>query len=132
LDTSFRVYNVKNITQIIVSFYQIVVYGVLGLTYLGLAVGYVPGLRMNRPTIAVVGSSFLISQGRHQRATKQRALYLLLRLTRSPLGLLIALTVGTGVEAAASLGYRLTFWEHLRFGAPLTVLTLGFVYWWVR
>lgn len=36
------------------------------------------------------------------------------------------------VEAAASLGYRLTFWEYLRFGAPLTVLTLGFVYWWVR
>ncbi|GJD21524.1 Arsenical pump membrane protein [Rivularia sp. IAM M-261] len=128
MDTSFRVNNVKNITQILVSFYQIVVYGVLGLTYLGLAVGYVPGLRMNRPTIAFVGSSFLISLGAinldeawqaidvktiifllsmmvvNANLTYggffARALYLLLRLTRSPLGLLIALTVGTGVLSA--------------------------------
>lgn len=31
-------------------------------------------------------------------------------------------------EAANELGYRLTFWEHLRFGAPLTVCTLILVY----
>ncbi|MUL35222.1 anion transporter [Gloeocapsopsis dulcis] len=36
------------------------------------------------------------------------------------------------VEAAARLGYKLTFWEHLRFGLPLTVLTLSIVYFWVR
>ncbi|WP_416336312.1 anion transporter [Calothrix sp. UHCC 0171] len=35
------------------------------------------------------------------------------------------------VEAAADLGYRLTFWEHLRFGLPLTTLTLLLVYFWV-
>jgi hypothetical protein len=37
-------------------------YGVLGLTYLGLALGYIPG-RMNRATIALVGSAFLIGLG---------------------------------------------------------------------
>lgn len=36
------------------------------------------------------------------------------------------------VEAAATLGYRLSFWEHLRFGLPLTLLTLGFAYFWLR
>lgn len=36
------------------------------------------------------------------------------------------------VETAADLGYKLTFWEHLRFGAPLTVCTLFLVYLWVH
>lgn len=36
------------------------------------------------------------------------------------------------VEAAADLGYKLTFWEHLRFGVPLTVCTLVLVYLWVH
>ncbi|MBD2093136.1 anion transporter [Microcoleus sp. FACHB-1515] len=36
------------------------------------------------------------------------------------------------VEAAATLGYQLSFWEHLRFGLPLTLLTLGFAYFWLR
>jgi Na+/H+ antiporter NhaD/arsenite permease-like protein len=31
-------------------------------------------------------------------------------------------------EAAAKRGYRLTFWEHLRFGLPLTIVTLLLVY----
>jgi Na+/H+ antiporter NhaD/arsenite permease-like protein len=34
-------------------------------------------------------------------------------------------------EAANELGYKLTFWEYLRFGAPLTVCTLLLVYLWV-
>lgn len=34
------------------------------------------------------------------------------------------------VEASASLGYKLSFLEHLRFGLPLTLLTLGFAYFW--
>jgi hypothetical protein len=42
---------------------QFVSYGVLGLTYFGLALGYIPGLRMNRATIALVGSAFLIALG---------------------------------------------------------------------
>jgi hypothetical protein len=42
---------------------QIAIYIVLGLTYLGLAVGYIPGLRMNRAAIALVGSALLIALG---------------------------------------------------------------------
>jgi di/tricarboxylate transporter len=42
---------------------QFAIYSVLGLTYLGLALGYLPGLRMNRATIALVGSAFLIALG---------------------------------------------------------------------
>lgn len=36
------------------------------------------------------------------------------------------------VEAATELGYKLTFWEHLRFGLPLTVLTLLLLYLWIH
>jgi Na+/H+ antiporter NhaD/arsenite permease-like protein len=32
------------------------------------------------------------------------------------------------VEAAASQGYPLSFWQHLRFGVPLTLLTLLVTY----
>ncbi len=35
------------------------------------------------------------------------------------------------VEAAAKKGYTLTFGEHLRFGLPLTLLTLGFSWLWL-
>lgn len=110
---------------------QFAIYGVLGLTYLGLALGYVPGLRMNRATIALVGSAFLIALGalNLQEAWQaidantiifllsmmvvnanlayagffRRALSVLLSLTRSPLGLLIALTFGSGVLSALFL-----------------------------
>ena len=34
-------------------------------------------------------------------------------------------------EAMAKQGYRLTFWEHLRFGVPLTVMTLFLTYFWI-
>lgn len=36
------------------------------------------------------------------------------------------------VEAAAKLGYKLTFWQHLRFGLPLTAITLLIAYLWVK
>ncbi len=36
------------------------------------------------------------------------------------------------VEAAAKLGYRLSFWEHLRFGLPITGMTLAIAYVWIR
>ncbi len=42
---------------------KLAIYAVLGLTYLGLALGYIPGVRMNRATIALVGSSFLAGLG---------------------------------------------------------------------
>ena len=38
-------------------------YGILALSYLGLALGYVPGFRMNRATIALTSSAFLIGLG---------------------------------------------------------------------
>ncbi|MBH8576947.1 anion transporter [Nostocaceae cyanobacterium CENA369] len=34
-------------------------------------------------------------------------------------------------EAVAKRGYRLTFGEHLRFGLPLTVITLALCYFWI-
>ncbi len=34
-------------------------------------------------------------------------------------------------EAVAKLGYQLSFWEHLRFGLPLTAVTLILAYWWI-
>jgi Na+/H+ antiporter NhaD/arsenite permease-like protein len=35
-------------------------------------------------------------------------------------------------EAVAKQGYRLNFWEHLRFGLPLTGLTLAIAYYWLK
>ena len=35
-------------------------------------------------------------------------------------------------EAVAKYGHRLTFWEHLRFGLPLTLLTLVIAYFWIH
>lgn len=34
-------------------------------------------------------------------------------------------------EAARRAGERLSFWDHLRFGLPLSLLTLGFAYFWL-
>ncbi|MBD2691488.1 anion transporter [Anabaena catenula] len=107
---------------------QFTIYGVLGLTYLGLALGYIPGLRMNRATIALVGSALLIALGvlNLQEAWLaidantivfllsmmvvntnlayagffRKALSVLLSITRSPLGLLITLTFGSGILSA--------------------------------
>ncbi|MBD2164273.1 anion transporter [Calothrix membranacea FACHB-236] len=110
---------------------QFAIYSLLGLTYLGLALGYIPGLRMNRATIAFVGSAFLIALGaiNLQEAWQaidantiifllsmmvlnanleysgffRRSLSLLLSVTRSPLGLLIALTFASGILSAVFL-----------------------------
>jgi hypothetical protein len=38
-------------------------YSIIGLTYLGLGLGYLPGLRMNRATIALVGATALLATG---------------------------------------------------------------------
>lgn len=34
-------------------------------------------------------------------------------------------------EAAGKLGYPLSFWEHLRFGLPLTLITVAIAYLWL-
>lgn len=109
----------------------LVTYSVLGLTYLGLALGYIPGLRMNRATIALVGPAFLIGLGTlnlqeawqaidantivfllsmmvvnaHLAAAGffRRSLLGLLRLTRSPLSLLVVFTFGSGILSALFL-----------------------------
>ena len=103
-------------------------YGVLALSYLGLGLGYLPGLRMNRATIAMVGSAFLIALGvlSLQEAWQaidattiifllsmmvvnaylaysgffRLAIAFLIRLTRSPFGLLVVLTLGSGILSA--------------------------------
>ncbi len=95
-------------------------YIVLGVTYLGLGLGYLPGLRMNRATIAFVGAACLVGLGSISLKEAwqaidagtiifllsimvinaylasagffQLALAVLIRYTRSPFGLLIALT----------------------------------------
>ncbi|MER3537416.1 MAG: anion transporter [Thermus sp.] len=101
---------------------------VLVLTYLGLGVGHLPGYRMNRAGIALVGAAFLILLGVLDLETAWRALdpdalvFLfgvmvlnaqlsyagffpwatlgLLRMARSPFALLVLLTFGTGLLSA--------------------------------
>jgi Na+/H+ antiporter NhaD/arsenite permease-like protein len=101
---------------------------VLGISYFGLALGYLPGLRMNRATIALVGSALLVGLGvldleeawqaidpttiifllsmmvvnanLSYSGFFQLALAGLIRLTRSPLGILAVLTLGTGILSA--------------------------------
>ncbi|WP_448564974.1 anion transporter [Trichothermofontia sp.] len=101
---------------------------VLALSYVALGVGSVPGLRMNRATIALVSAALLVGLGTLSLDAAWQAIdaptivfllsmmvvnaYLsyagffnlallsLLRLTRSPFGLLGLLTVGTGVLSA--------------------------------
>ncbi|MBW4511366.1 MAG: hypothetical protein KME64_33365 [Scytonematopsis contorta HA4267-MV1] len=141
------------------------------MTYLGLALGYIPGLRMNRATIALVGSSFLIALGvlnvqeAWQAIDPSTIIFLLSMMVvnanlsyavlllaplisrddpRSWLLLAASSTLAGNltlfgavanlitVEAAAKLGYKLSFWEHLRFGLPLTMLTLMLAYLWVH
>ncbi len=117
---------------------------VLGLSYVGLGLGYFPGLRMNRATIALVGSSLLITLGTLSLKDAwgaidaatiifllsmmvvnaylsyagffQLALLYLLRLTRSPFGLLLLLTLGTGVLSAVFLNDTLAL-----VSTPLTL-----------
>jgi Na+/H+ antiporter NhaD/arsenite permease-like protein len=107
---------------------QVTRYVLLGLTYLGLGLGQLPGLRMNRATIALVGSALLITLGvvNLQQTWQaidpntivfllsmmvvnanlsysgffQLALTSLIRLTSSPLGLLVVLTFGSGILSA--------------------------------
>ncbi|WP_289501275.1 anion transporter [Gloeocapsopsis sp. IPPAS B-1203] len=109
-------------------FWQYASIGAIALTYLGLGLGYFPGLRMNRATIALVGSAILIALGVLSLSEAwqaidpktiifllsmmvvnanlayagffQVALAFLLHLTRSPFGLLIVLTFGSGFLSA--------------------------------
>lgn len=103
-------------------------YLILAISYLGLAIGYLPGLRMNRATIALVGSALLVGLGllsieqawQAIDATTilfllsmmvvnanlayagffQLALVSLTRVTRSPLGILVVLSCGSGILSA--------------------------------
>ncbi|MBE8965633.1 anion transporter [Nostocales cyanobacterium LEGE 12452] len=103
-------------------------YIIIGLTYIGLGLGYLPGLRMNRASIALVGASLLIAFGvldlkEAWQAIDYKTLIFLFGMmiistnlayagffqltldtvthfTRSPLGLLIVLTFGSGILSA--------------------------------
>ncbi len=101
---------------------------IIGLTYIGLGLGYLPGLRMNRASIALVGASLLMAFGvldlkEAWQAIDYKTLIFLFGMmvistnlayagffqltldtvthfTRSPLGLLIVLTFGSGILSA--------------------------------
>ncbi|PHM09058.1 anion transporter [Nostoc sp. 'Peltigera malacea cyanobiont' DB3992] len=103
-------------------------YIIIGLTYIGLGLGYLPGLRMNRASIALVGASLLMAFGVLDlkdawQAIDYKTLIFLFGMmvistnlayagffqltldtvthfTRSPLGLLIVLTFGSGILSA--------------------------------
>ncbi|HAZ49205.1 MAG TPA: anion transporter [Cyanobacteria bacterium UBA11369] len=124
---------------------QYIRYLILALTYLGLILGNFPGLRMNRATIALVGSAFLIALGvldlpegwqaidpgtvifllslmivnanLSYSGFFQLTLASLLRFTRSPFGLLVILTFGGGILSAFFLNDTLAL--------VFTPLTLG-------
>ncbi len=49
-------------------------YLVLGVTYLGFGLGYLPGLRMNRAAVAIVGSAFAVVLGILHLKTAGRAI----------------------------------------------------------
>ncbi|MER3479940.1 MAG: anion transporter [Meiothermus sp.] len=110
---------------------DVLAYGVLALTYLGLGLGYLPGYRMNRAAIAITGAALLVVLGVLDLEEAWAALdsntlvFLfgvmvlnahlgyagffqlvmdrLVHLARSPLGLLVWLTFGTGVLSALFL-----------------------------
>ena len=118
---------------------------VIGLTYIGLGLGYLPGLRMNRATIALVGAALLMALGvldlkeAWQAIDYKTLVFLfsmmvisanlaysgffqlvldyLMRFTRSPFGLLIVLTFGSGILSALFLNDTIAL--------ILTPLTLG-------
>ncbi len=121
---------------------------VLGFSYGALAWGQVPGLRMNRATIALVGATGLILAGALTLEAAwatidpqtivfllsmmvvnaylsyggffEGVLVYLLRLTRSPFGLLTLLTLGTGVLSALFLNDTLAL-----VSTPLTLQVTG-------
>ena len=101
---------------------------VIGLTYIGLGLGYLPGLRMNRASIAIVGSSLLMALGVLDLKEAwsaidyktliflfsmmaisanlacsgffQLAIDTVMRFTRNPFSLLIVVTLGSGILSA--------------------------------
>lgn len=66
----------------------------LGLTYLGLGLGYLPGLRMNRATIAFVGAACLVGLG---------SISLTQALRLNPIPYLLALAGATNLGSVATL-----------------------------
>lgn len=110
---------------------EILRYGIIALTYIGLGLGYLPGLRMNRATIALTGAAALMALGVLDLKTAwaaidyktliflfsmmvvsanlaaagffQLALDYLVHWTRSPFGLIFVLTFGSGILSALFL-----------------------------
>lgn len=109
----------------------IIKYIILAITYLGLGLGYLPALRMNRATIAMTGSAFMVALGvlnlsEAWRAIDPATIIFLLgmmvvnsclgasgffqlalgfftRFANSPLGILIAITFSSGILSALFL-----------------------------
>lgn len=129
--SSFFQYPPQWKTSVLQDFLQYMIllkYLVLGLTYLGLGLGYLPGLRMNRAAIAIAGSGLVVALGILNLNSAweaidagtivfllgmmvvnsalgasgffQLALVFLTRFGKSPLGILVAITFGSGILSA--------------------------------
>lgn len=96
-------------------------YFVIGLTYVGLGLGYLPGLRMNRATIAIAGAALLMALGVLDLKVAWAA------IDYKTLVFLFGMMVISNGLAAAGF-FQL---EHLRFGLPLTLITLTLAYTWI-
>jgi Na+/H+ antiporter NhaD/arsenite permease-like protein len=97
-------------------------YLVIGLTYLGLGLGYFPGLRMNRATIALVGAAALLALGLLDLQTAWAAIDY-----RTLIFLFSIMVVSGSLEIAGFFRLALDFlvrWAHSPFGL-IVVLTLG-------
>ncbi len=76
---------------------------ILFLAYVVLALGHLPGLRLDRTGAAVIGAILMVTVGAN----------------------LIV------VEGARKRDVTITFGEYLRVGIPVTIATLAFGTWWV-
>jgi len=94
-------------------------YLVLGLTYLGFGISNVPAVLVLQSVIVKTDTSawLLLAAGSTLAGN--------LTLLGSVANLIVA------EVAARQSGDRLTFKEHLRFGLPLTFVTLAIAYFWL-
>jgi Na+/H+ antiporter NhaD/arsenite permease-like protein len=104
---------------------------VVAIAYIGIGLGYLPGLRMNRASIAISGAALLMALGVLDLQTAwsaidyqtltflfgmmiinasleaagffQLAIDYLIRYVHSPFGLIVTMTVGSGVLSALFL-----------------------------
>jgi Na+/H+ antiporter NhaD/arsenite permease-like protein len=90
---------------------------IFGLTYLALALGKVPGLRIDRARIALVGAAAMMACGALSTHDVAKA------VDYETIVLLFGMMVVVSLENARRAGTELSFLEYLKVGVPLTVIT---------